>query len=158
MKKVALFAIVLLALAMTASAQTMIRFTGLPPTAIPTAIPENYSGLNWTGMDYVSPLLWDYTDGTVEIGDGFTTGPEAMVGFGGGPLCYKKHGGQTSKNICSANVAAGVGPGSLSQFTPISVDMSEGWSSDGNQSVVVQAYSDGNLMGSQTFSLGTPAQ
>lgn len=73
-------------------------------------------------------------------------------------MCYKKHGGRTSKNICSANVAAGVGPGSLSQFTPISVDMSEGWSSDGNQSVVVQAYSDGNLMGSQTFSLGTPAQ
>jgi len=152
MKKATLCAVVLLALAMTASAQTNIDFTSLSPTAVPLAVPEGYAGLNWTGVDYVSPLLWSYA------GDGFFTGPEVMVGFGGGPLCYKKHGGQTIKNICSAAVAAGVGPNALSQFTPVSVDMSEGWSSDGTQSVVVQAYSDGNLMGSQTFSLGTPAQ
>ena len=39
MKKVAWFATILLGLAMTASAQQMIDFTGLGPTATPTAIP-----------------------------------------------------------------------------------------------------------------------
>jgi hypothetical protein len=158
MNKIALFAIVLLALAMTASAQTMIRFTDLPPTAIPTAIPENYYGLNWTGIDYVSPLLWGYTNGNIETGDGFTTGPEAMVGFGGGPLCYQKHGGQTNKNICSATIAAGVSPTALAQFQPVYAWVSEGWSSDGTQSVVAQAYNNGNLVGSQKFNLKAKAE
>ena len=157
MKKATLFATVVLALAMTASAQT-IEFTGLGPTATPLAVPEGYAGLNWTGIDYVSPLLWNYTNGTTETGAGFTSGPEAMVAFGGGPLCYKKHGGQTTKNICSAIIAAGVGPNALSVFNPVSVDIAAGWASDGTQSVVVQAYNDGNLMGSQKFDLGTQAQ
>jgi hypothetical protein len=151
MKKLALL-VSILALAMTASAQTIVDFTSLGPTALPTAVPEGYAGLNWTGLDYVSPLLYSY------VGDGFTTGPEAMVGFGGGPLCYKKHGGNTTKNICSATIAAGVGPNAISSFTPVSVDISEGWSSDGEQTVVVQAYSDGNLMGSLKFDLQTQAQ
>ena len=158
MRKVAVFVTVLLALAMTASAQQTIDFTNLPPTAVPTTVPEGYSGLNWTGIDYVSPLLWNYTNGNTETGAGFTAGPEVMVAFGGGPLCYKKHGGQTIKNICSATIAAGVGPNALSQFTPVSVDLAAGWASDGDQSVVVQAYSDGNLMGSQKFDLQTQAQ
>ena len=157
MKKIAVFATVLLALAMTASAQTMIRFN-MPPTGTPTAIPEGYYGMSWSGIDYVTPLLWNYTNGTTETGAGFTSGPEAMVGFGGGPLCYKKHGGQTTRNICSATIAAGVGPNALSSFNPVSVDIAAGWASDGEQTVVVQAYSDGNLMGSQKFDLGTLAQ
>ena len=158
MKKATLFATLLLALALAASAQTTIDFTNLGPAATPIAVPEGYAYLNWTGLDYVSPLLWTYTNGTTETGAGFTSGPEAMVAFGGGPLCYKKHGGKTSKNICSATIAAGVADTALSQFTPVSVDMAAGWASDGAQSVVVQAYSDGNLMGSQKFDLGTQAQ
>jgi|SRR5208283_4330486 len=158
MNKVALFASVLLALAMTAGAQTMIDFTNLGATPMPLAVPEGYGGMNWSGIDYVSPLLWNYTNGTTETGAGFLSGPEAMVAFGGGPMCYKKHGGQTMKNICSATISAGVGPNALSQFTPVSVDMAAGWASDGAQSVTVQAYSDGNLMGSQKFDLGTQAQ
>lgn len=158
MKKATLFAVVLLALAMTASAQTTIDFTSLGPTAVPVAVPEGYAGLNWTGIDYVSPLLWNYTNGNTETGAGFTSGPEAMVGFGGGPLCYRKHGGNTTKNICSATIAAGVGPNALSVFSPVSVDIAAGWAGDGAQSVVVQAYNDGNLMGSQKFDLGTQAQ
>jgi len=159
-KIVALLASVLLALVMTANAQTMIRFD-MPPTGIPTAIPEGYGGLNWSGIDYVSPLLWNYTNGTIEIGAGFLAGPDAMVAFGGGPLCYKKHGGQTIKNICSATIAAGVGPNAISSFTPVSVDMASGWASDVGTTVpyvTVQAYSDGNLMGSQKFELGTQSQ
>ncbi len=158
MKKVALFAIVLLALAMTAGAQTMIRFTELPLTAIPTAIPENYYGLNWTGIDYVTPLMWDYTNGNLEVGDGFTAGPDAMVAFGGGPLCYSKHGGKTAKNICSASIAAGIGPTALTQFQPVYAVVSEGWISDGTQSVVVKAYNNGNLVGSQKYNLQAQAQ
>ncbi len=159
MKKLALFATVLLALAMTASAQ-MIRFD-MPPTGTPTAIPEGYGGLSWTGIDYISPLLWNYTNGTTETGEGFLAGPDAMVAFGGGPLCYKKHGGQTSKNVCSGTIAAGVGPTALSQFTPLSVDIAAGWAKDTGETVpyvTVQAYSDGNLMGSQKFELGTHAE
>jgi hypothetical protein len=160
MKKVAVFATLLLALAMTASAQTMIRFN-MPATATPLAIPEAYCGMSWSGLDYVTPLLWNYTNGTTETGAGFLAGPDVMVAFGGGPLCYKKHGGQTIKNICSATVSAGVGPNAISSFTPVSVDMAFGWASDVDTTVpfvTVQAYSDGNLMGSQKFELGTQAQ
>ena len=157
MKKLALFATIL-ALAMTVSAQTTIDFTSLSPTATPTAVPEGYSGLNWTGIDYISPLLWDYTNGNTEVGDGFTTGPEAMVAFGGGPLCSKKHGGTTTKNICSASVAAGIGPAALTQFQPTYAVVSEGWSSDGAQSVTVKAYNNGTQIGSQTYNLQAQAQ
>jgi len=158
MKRALLFAITFLALAMFASAQTMIDFAGLGPTNTPLAVPENYAGLNWSGIDYVSPMLWTYTNGTTETGAGFTNGPQVMVAFGGGPLCYKKHGGQSVKNVCSITIAAGVGPTALSQFTPVSVDIAAGWTSDGAQSVTVQAYSDGNLMGSQKFDLAAQAQ
>lgn len=157
MRIATLFATILLALAMSASAQT-IDFTGLGPTPTPLAVPEGYAGLNWTGIDYVSPLLWNYTNGTTETGAGFTSGPEAMVVFGGGPLCYRKHGGNTGKNICSAIIAAGVGPNALPVFNAVSADIAAGWASDGTQSVVVQAYNDGNLMGSQKFDLGSQAQ
>jgi hypothetical protein len=157
-KKITFLSVLLVALALSANAQTLIYFTQLSATATPTAIPEGYSGLNWTGIDYVSPLLWSYTNGTIETGDGFLTGPEAMVALGGGPLCYKKHGGQTSKNICSASVAAGVGPNALSQFQPVYAIVSEGWSSDGNQTLIVKAYNNGNLIGSQQYSLDPLAQ
>ena len=158
MKKVALFATVLLALAMTASAETMIRFHDLAPASVPTAIPENYYGLNWTGVDYVSPLMWDYTNGNLEVGDGFTIGPDAMVAFGGGPLCYNKHGGTTAKNICSASVAAGIGPTALTRFQPLYAYVSAGWSSDGTQFVTVKAYNNGNLVGMQRYNLHAQAQ
>ena len=159
--KVALFASILLALAMSAGAQTMIDFTGLPPAATPTAIPENYGGMSWSGIVYVSPMMWDYANGTKEVGDGFMHGPEAQLGFGGGPMCYKKHGGQTSRNVCSGTISAGVGPNALHQFTPVSVDIAAGWASDAGDTVpfvTVQAYSDGNLMGTLKFELGTHAE
>ena len=81
-----------------------------------------------------------------------------MVAFGGGPLCYNKHGGKTSKNICSATIAAGISPTALAQFQPDYAWVSEGWSSDGTQSVAVKAYNNGNLVGSQRFNLDAKAQ
>lgn len=158
MKKVALFATVLLAMVMSASAQQMIDFTHLASSPTPTPVPVNYGGLNWTGIDYVAPLLWDYTDGVKEIGDGFTTGPEAQVAFGGGPLCYQKHGGNTSTDVCEASVSAGIGPNALTYFRPSFMILSEGWSSDGSQSVVVEAYNNGVKVGSQKFNLQAKAQ
>jgi hypothetical protein len=157
MKKIALL-VSILTLAMCASAQTLIDFTNLPATAVPTAIPEGYAGLNWTGIDYVAPQLWDYANGNIEIGDGFTTGPEAQVSLGGGPLCYPKHGGHTAKNICSGSVAAGVGPTALTQFQPAYAVVAEGWSSDGAQTLMVKAYNNGTLIGSQQYSLQAQAQ
>ncbi len=158
MKKLALFSVVLLALVMTAGAQQIIDFTSLPPTAVPTAVPEGFAGLNWTGIDYVTPLMWDYANGNIEVGDGFTTGPEVMVALGGGPICSRKHGGQTIKNICSASVAAGIGPNARSEFQPLYVVASEGWSSDGQQSLIVKAYNNGSLVGTQTYNLDSRAQ
>ena len=158
MKKVTLLATVLLALAMTASAQQMIDFTQLAPASTPTPVPEGYAGLHWGGIDYVAPLLWSYSNGSIETGDGFTTGPEAQVSFGGGPLCYKKHGGNTSSAICIATISAGIGPNALTQFRPDYAVVSEGWSSDGSQSIVVDAYNDGVKVGSQKFDLQTNAQ
>jgi hypothetical protein len=157
MKKIALL-VSILALAMCASAQTLIDFTSLTATATPTAIPEGYAGLNWTGLDFVDPLQWSWTNGTQEVGAGFTTGPEALVAFGGGPLCYPKHGGHTAKSICSASIAAGVGPNALSQFSPAYVYVSEGWADDGEQTLLVKAYNNGTLIGSQTYDLQTQAQ
>lgn len=158
MKKAALFATVLLALAMTAGAQEMVDFTHLSTAPAPTPIPVNYGGLIWTGIQYVNPLLWNYTNGTLENGDGFTTGPEAQVAFGGGPLCYAKHGGNTSTDVCAATIAAGIGPNALTSFRPDYMVLSEGWSSDGSQSVVVEAYNNGVKVGSQKFNLQAKAQ
>jgi len=157
MKYATLFAIACVGLALTASAQ-MIDFTNLSATATPTSMPENYAGLSWSGIDYVSPMMYDYCNGTREFGAGFMHGPEAMIAFGGGPMCYKTHGGTTAKNICSAAISGGIGMGARAEFLPVSVIMAAGWEGDGPQSVTVQAYHDGNLMGSQKFDLGMAAE
>ena len=158
MKKMTLLTTILLALTLTAGAQTMIRFTDLPPALTPQAIPENYGLLHWSGIDYVSTTMWEYSDGKTEWGDGFMTGPEAMVAFGGGPLCYRKHGGGNIKNICQASISSGVGPNALTQFRPDYMIVSEGWSIDGSQFIVVDAYNDGTKVGSQKFDLQAQAQ
>ena len=66
---------------MFASAQSYIDFTNLPATGNLYAIPETYGGLHWAGIDYVSCMLWDYTDGVIEMGQGFMAGPEYAACF-----------------------------------------------------------------------------
>jgi len=155
MKKVALFATVLLALAMTASAQQLIDFTHLPDTMTPTSVPDGYSGLRWSAIDYVDALTYP------DAGAGFATGPEAMVSFGGGPLCFPKYGGLNNdggptKNICESDISAGIGPTALSQFQVDYAIVSAGWVSG---SIVVQAYLNGAQVGSnQKYNLTTTAQ
>ncbi len=144
----------------------MIDFQQLKAANVPTPLPEPYPthGLHWVGWDYVSPLLWVYTNlgkgkGGLEYGAGFFTGAEAQVAFAGGPLCYEKHGGQTSDDVCQATISAGVGPDARSYFQPLFAQMSAGWASDGiDQFVTVQAYSGGNLIGSRRYNLSNTAQ
>src|SRR5664279_3708312 len=103
MKKVALL-VTVLALAMCASAQQLIDFTHLTDNNTPQAIPENYAGMHWANLDAVDALTY------ADAGAGFFTGPEVMVAFGGGPLCFPNYGGlvndgSASKNICESSIS-----------------------------------------------------
>ncbi len=158
MKRMILLISIFLALTLTAGAQTMIDFTSLPDTGTPQAIPENYAGLHWTGLDYVSCMMWDYVNGNIEWGDGFMIGPEAQVAFAGGPMCYAKHGGNTNENVCQASIAAGVGPNALTEFRPDYAVMALGWKTDGKQFVTVDAYNNGVKIATQRFNLQVAAQ
>ena len=153
MKRAFLLSFAILGLALFASAQSYIDFTNLPATGNPYAIPETYGGLHWAGIDYVSCMLWDYTDGVIEMGQGFMAGPETQLAFAGGPLCYQKHGGSTNVDVCPATIAAGVGPNALTQFRPDYLWAAEGWLSDGNQFITVNAYNNGVQIGSQRYFL-----
>ena len=150
MKKLALFATVLLALAMTASASDMIDFTQLAPSSTPQPIFFGYHNMSWTAIDYVSVPLYAYA------GDGFKTGPEAQVALVGGPLCYQKHGGATTTDICRASITSALA--SKATFRPDYLVGSEGWSSDGSQFITVEAWLNGTKIGSQKFNLGVNAQ
>lgn len=157
MRKVTLLITICLALTLTAGAQTMIRFIDLPAAPTPQAIPENYAGLHWVGIDYVSSMMWPYVNGDIEFGDGFMIGPEAMVAFVGGPMCYQKHGGTTIANVCQASISTGMSDRML-QFRPDYMIGSLGWNSDGAQSIVVDAYKHGIKVSSQKFDLKANAQ
>jgi hypothetical protein len=161
MKKVTLLATVILALVMSASAQKMIDFTNLPDNATPAAIPSGYAHLNWSGLDYVDALTYGDANGNPNNGAGFYTGPEVMVAFGGGPLCFTNYGakkadGVPSKNICESTISSGLGPTALNQFQVDYAVVSSGWVSN---SIVVQAYLNGVQVGSdQRYNLTTQAQ
>jgi hypothetical protein len=162
MKKVTLFATILalaLAMTMTASAQQLIDFDGLPDASSPTAIPVAYGGMSWYGMDYVSAAQYVWANGTDDYGGGFFTGSHARLAFGGGPLCFPIHGGTTIANICESKITAnGVGPNALSGFQAVSAVVAAGWKDKyAPYSIVVTAYLNGNLVGSQKYSLTTQA-
>lgn len=144
---------VVLGLTLAVTAQSYINFTNLPPSGTPYAIPEGYGGLHWSGIDYVSCMLYDYADGVKEFGAGFMAGPEAQVAFGGGPLCYQKHGGNTNVSACQASITAGIIPGTMIHFRPDYLYAASGWSGDGLQFITVNAYDNGVLVGSQKYPL-----
>jgi hypothetical protein len=154
MKKVALL-VTILALAMCASAQQLIDFTHLPDGNTPASIPENYAGMHWANLDGVDALKY------ADAGAGFFTGNEAMVAFGGGPLCFPNYGGVNNdgaafKNICDATISVGVGPNALATFQALKATVSAGWT-DG--SIVVTAYNNGVQAGaSQKYTLTTNAK
>lgn len=146
MKKViALVFVLAFVLALSASAQTLVDFTNLPPTAIPTNVPAAYAGLVWTTISYVNTPLY------ADAGPGFLTGPEAQVAFGGGPLCFPAYGGQRNngapfKHICDATIEVGPGsPNAVFQLNAVSV--AAGWHATGDF-ITVQAYNNGVQVGS----------
>ena len=55
------FATVLLGLALclsvTAAAQDIIDFSGLPQTQVPVRIPDGYGGMNWRGFNYATEFM-----------------------------------------------------------------------------------------------------
>jgi hypothetical protein len=161
MKKAALFVTILaLALTMTASAQHTVLFQGLPDTGSPSAIPVAYGGLNWNGMAYVDAQKYVWANGTDAYGAGFFSGPHVMLAFGGGPLCFPEYGGKAIANICESRITAtGIGANALSSFSPASATVAAGWK-DGfsPDSIVVTAYQNGSLVGSQKYNLTTNAQ
>lgn len=153
MKKLVWLFAVISALALGASAQSFVNFTNLPPSETPYAVPEGYGGLHWSGIDYVSCMLWHYVNGEIETGAGFMVGPEAQVAFGGGPLCYQKHGGNTNVNVCATSISAGIGAGMRQNFKPDYMYVASGWAQDGLQYITVSAYNNGVLIGTQRYPL-----
>src|SRR5271157_4235059 len=49
---------VLLGLALAANAQGSFNFSNLPDVSAPTPVPNDYGGVNWTGVFYVDPFEW----------------------------------------------------------------------------------------------------
>lgn len=165
MKKVALFATIVLALAMSAAAQQLIDFTQLPPSGVPQPVPNGYGGLRWDAVDFVnSPLYPDANlfigaSGAINSGRGFYTGNEAMVAFGGGPLCFHNYGatvadGSTDKHICEASISAW----DTAVFKPMAAVVSDGWDASGDF-ITVTAYNNGKQVGSSfKYKLSTDAK
>lgn len=111
---------------MCASAQQLIDFTQLSPgSGSPQVVPLGYAGLRWDGVFYVSaPLYLDSNlylgaSGAINSGPGFYTGPEAMLAFGGGSMCYQNYGapaadGVTDNHICQSSISSWQSPASTS--------------------------------------------
>jgi len=153
MKKVTLLATMILALAMCASAQQLIDFTHLTPSSSPMAVPLGYGGLRWSNIYSVASLRYPDSNGAINRGAGFFTGPEALVAFGGGSMCFHDYGaavadGVTDVHICEASVSAW----NRSVFRPDSAFVSAGWverNADLSPAfITVTAYRNGVQVGS----------
>ncbi|MGB8890060.1 MAG: hypothetical protein WCC87_25275 [Candidatus Korobacteraceae bacterium] len=168
MKKVTLLAAIVLTLAMCASAQQFVDFTQLPATGSPTAIPLGYGGLSWDAVEFVAAPLYDDANlyigaGTgINSGRGFFTGNEAMVAFGGGPMCYKKYStvagavadGKVDKHICESSISAW----NTSVFEVDTMEVSDGWDASGDF-ITLTAYNNGVKVNPQVqYKLSTTAQ
>ncbi len=165
MKKVTLLATIVLALAMCASAQQFVDFTQLPASGSPQTVPNGYGGLRWDAINFVSAPLYPDANlyigagGAINSGRGFYTGNEAMVAFGGGPMCYKNYGapvqdGQVDKHICESTISAF----DTAVFQVDSMTVSDGWDASGDF-ITVTAYNNGVQVGSSVrYKLSTTAQ
>ncbi len=156
----------ILALAMCASAQQLIDFTQLTPASgSPQAVPVGYSGLRWDGVFFVaSPLYPDANlylgaNGAINSGPGFYSGPEAMVAFGGGSMCFHNYGapvadGVTDKHVCEATISAW----RTATFHVDNVQISDGWNASGDF-ITVTAYRNGAQVGNSfQYKLTTTSQ
>ncbi len=157
MKKIVAFTFALaLAMALSVGAQTLVTFTHLNGNETPTAIPSSYAGLDWTNLDYVNALTYP------DAGPGFSSGPDVMLAFGGGPLCFPAYGGPRNngtpfKHICDATIEVGPGsPNAIFQINAMTV--AAGWHATGDF-ITVSAYNNGVQVGTNTrFDITTGSQ
>ena len=135
MRKIALL-VCILALAMCASAQTLIDFSNLTPSTSPTPVPNGYANLNWEHLYSVDPLQWGGS------GSGFINGPDAVIAFvGGNFLCFFQ------PDVCRATISSSA---ALPHFQALSASVSAGY----QQNVVTfVAYLGGAEVGRQDYTL-----
>lgn len=135
MKKIALL-VCILALAVCASAQTLITFSNLTPSSSPISVPNGYGNLDWEHVHSVDPLLW------AGSGPGFTNGPDAVSAFvGGNYVCVFQPA------ACRATIS---GSAAMPRFQALSASVSAGY----QQNVVTfVAYLAGVEVGRQDFNL-----
>jgi hypothetical protein len=167
MKKVTLLVTIVLALAMFAGAQQFVDFAKLPANGSPSAVPLGYGGLRWDAVEFVAaPLykdanLYIAASGGINSGRGFFTGNEAMVAFGGGPMCYQKYStvagavddGKVDKHICESSISAW----DSAVFEVDSMTVSDGWDASGDF-ITVSAYNNTTLLGTARYNLSTTAK
>ena len=135
MKKIALL-VCILALAVCASAQTLITFSNLTPSSTPIPVPDSFGTLDWEHVYSVDPVQW------TGAGPGFTNGPDAVIAFvGGNHVCI------FSPSACKATISGSV---TKPQFQAISASVSAGYQEN---TVTFVAYLAGVEVGRQAFDL-----
>jgi hypothetical protein len=147
MKKVLLLITFITAIALCASAQTLIDFTGMPVATTPTPMPTNYpssANIYWDNFLYVTPGLWS------GAGPGFWVDPATKHNttlFIGGPW----------QSIAQGSIELQLkNPGpNISTFTPVSMLLAAGWNPN---SVLVAAYCNSKLVGTTVWNLTTTPQ
>lgn len=148
MKRIVLLVTFLVVMALCASAQTYIDFHQLPPAGAPTLMPDYYpegANLYWDNFYYVTPGLW------TDAGPGFWVDPAThhnTVAFMGGPLC-------SLALPCTGSIKLIPRAGALSTFTPVSISMTAGWTTN---KVTVRAYNNSKFVGTVTWQLTNKPQ
>jgi hypothetical protein len=131
--------ILVLGLAIGATAQSTFNFSGLPETAAPTPMPNGYGGLNWTGVFYVDPFAWP------GAGAGFKQARSSL----GRDVAFSPYAcGSVS---CYASITSVDGRA----FFLYSATAASGY---GKNPLVVTAYRNGVYLGTQTFMMTTDLQ
>jgi len=141
MKYIALL-ILVLGMAIGASAQATINFGDLPDVSSPTPLPNGYGGVNWSGVFYVDPFEWPGADKGFKHNRDTAGRDVAFTGY----LCVS--------NACYASISSQDGKA----FLLTEAHVAAGYSNKLPSPLVVLAYNHGQYMGTQTFLLTSDLQ
>jgi hypothetical protein len=147
MKKTIVLLACLMALAISATAQNQINFTGLPPVSSPMPVPNGYDGFTWTNILYVDPAEWQMA------GSGYKLTPNTNqdVAFVGGTTCLIPGRGENC--FGSISVPSTLNQGGINNplsFQLVSATVAGGF---GPTAITVVAYNNGNYVGSAFYTL-----
>ncbi len=145
MKQIVLLISFVVAVALCASAQTYINFHEMPTAWNPSLMPDNYYGMTWDNLYYVTPGIWSGE------GAGFWVDPTTqhnIVAFTGGPLC-------NLPAACYGSIKLLVAPNATATFTPMTMQVSAGWVTN---NVIVTAYNNSEFVGRLLWRLTTTPQ